>query len=206
MKSRRINIINGEINQFYQDSISSLVGYIEKSTEAINAKKFFGRELKVNDRGIKEMMVEDSIGAYTTKLLSEGRINPSQEIELREILTARFAPKGTSGLGSLFKNFTYLDVMGSPLNAVTQIGDLAFPLYKSGLIRTGKSLFKAVTGKSTITKEDLGIENIAQEFSESSNLGNAVRTVFRLTGLTKIDSIGKETFINALLSKYKKSG
>ena len=29
MKSRRINIINGEINQFYQDSISSLVGYIK---------------------------------------------------------------------------------------------------------------------------------------------------------------------------------
>jgi hypothetical protein len=201
MKTRKIDYIDGEINKFYDTSTSSLVRYIEQSTKAINAKKFFGKELEVSPDGIKTMLVEDSVGAYTAKFLAEGEISPIQEIELRQILTAYFAPQGTTGFGTLFKNFTYLDVMGSPLNAITQIGDLAFPLYKSGIIKTAEGFIKSVSGKTILKKEDIGINQIALEFSGKSKLAGAVSDVFKLTGLTKIDSIGKNTLINSVLLK-----
>jgi len=57
--------------------------------------------------------------------------------------------------------------------------------------------------KSQITKEDLGIERIAQEFADADTLSNAVSWVFRRVGLEKIDSIGKETLINNAFENYK---
>ncbi len=203
MKARKIDIIDQELNQFYSDSRSSILRYIEQATEAVNAKKFFGKELEMTIDGVKKLRVEDSVGAYTTKLLAEGKITPSQELELRRILTARFAPKSTTGFGTIFKNLTYIDVMGSPLNAITQIGDLAFPLYKAGFFRTLKGISKSIMGKSQIKKEDIGIDQIAQEFSERSKLATAVGMVFKAVGLTKIDSIGKQTLIDAVISKMR---
>ena len=201
MKTRKIDFIDKNLNQFYTDSSSSLIRYIENTTKAINAKKFFGKELEVSEDGIKSMLVEDSVGAYTSKLLADGKLDPNKEIELREILTAYFAPRGTTGLGTLFKNFTYLDVMGSPLNAITQIGDLAFPIYKGGIIRAAGGLIRSISNKTKLTKEDLGIDEIAQEFSGKSKLAGAVSSIFKLTGLTKMDNIGKNTLIDAVLSK-----
>lgn len=203
MKTRKIDIVDQELNQFYSDSRSSILRYIEQATEAVNAKKFFGKELEMTIDGVKKLRVEDSVGAYTTKLLAEGKITPSQELELRSILTARFAPKSTTGFGTIFKNLTYIDVMGSPLNAITQIGDLAFPLYKAGFFRTIKGIGKSIMGKSPIKKEDIGIEQIAQEFSEQSKLATAVGMVFKAIGLTKMDSIGKQTLIDAVISKMR---
>jgi len=58
-------------------------------------------------------------------------------------------------------------------------------------------------GKSQIKKEDIGIDQIAQEFSERSKLATAVGMVFKAVGLTKIDSIGKQTLIDAVISKMR---
>jgi hypothetical protein len=99
--------------------------------------------------------------------------------------------------------------MGSPLSAITQIGDLAWAMYvgkvwtPSGFMNTGKNLAKAIAGRSEITKEDLGIERIAQEFADGTTLSKGVNKVFKYVGLEKIDSIGKEVLINNALARFK---
>ena len=198
MKSRVIDLVDSDINKFYMDSNAALVRYIEQANEAIAARKFFGKTKVGNGTDIN-----DNIGSYILRLMEEGKINPEQEALVAEMLRARFNQVGTRGVVSLYKNLSYVDTMGSPTSAITQIGDLAWALYKSGIPNTVKSFYKSVRGKSIIKRADIGIDNIAAEFSDASKSSELVSKVFKLTGLEKIDAIGKETLINSVISKYQ---
>jgi len=198
MKTRVIDFVGAELNQYYMDSNAALVRYIDQANDAIESRKFFGK-----GRFDDGTLIDDNIGSYVLRLLEGGKITPEQEVELTDILKARFKPVGTRGFVSLYKNLSYVDTMGSPTSALTQIGDLAWALYKSGVKNTAKSVYKAVKGESVITREDIGIDNIAAEFEEPTKAARAVKEVFRLTGLEKMDAIGKETLINSVITKYQ---
>jgi len=94
--------------------------------------------------------------------------------------------------------------MGSPTSAIVQIGDLVWSMYNSGIGKTLETLPRAVVGKSKFTKKDLGIDNVAAEFSDKSRTAKYVDTVFNTIGLTKIDAVGKETLINGAYLKASK--
>ncbi|MHA1749008.1 MAG: hypothetical protein ACTSYF_10265, partial [Promethearchaeota archaeon] len=85
-----------------------------------------------------------------------------------DILDARFHEKGTTGIVHAYKNVSYIDVMGNPMAAITQIGDLAWAMYVGEiwnplrLSNNIKNLTKAIFKKSVVTKESLGIERMAQ--------------------------------------------
>jgi hypothetical protein len=151
----------------------------------------------------------ENIGAYIDDLILNKRITKDEERLVRNILDARFHEHGTTGLINAYKNMAYIDVMGSPISALTQIGDLAWAMYVGkvwtprGLSSTVKNLGKAISKNSEITKEDLGIERIAQEFADGTTLGNAVSWVFKKVQLERIDSIGKEVLINNALDNYR---
>ncbi len=199
LKQRRIHKLTPEMEKFYADSDSALLRYISDVSTAVEAKKLFGGKGKT-----KNIDFNETIGAYILKLYKEKKISPSQEIELRDILKARFDPKGTSGVVTTLKNLTLIDVMGSFKSAITQIGDLGWSLYSEGIKETTNALIPALKGKSKFTKEDLGISKIAAEFTDKSTSAKAVDKVFKATGLTKIDAIGKETLINATYNKAAK--
>jgi len=146
----------------------------------------------------------ENIGVYVNELIEKGEIGAADEQQLIDILTARFNEQGTRGLVQAYKNLSYIDTMGSPTSALTQIGDLAWAAYEGGMIPALKNAYKASRGKSRITKEDVGVERVAQEFADAGTLGNAVSTVFKLVGLEKMDSIGKESLLNSALDKYQK--
>jgi len=201
MKHRVIDFIDPELNRFYADSGEALVKYVHQINEAIEARKFFGKFVKSDAEGI--LNLQDSIGAYVTDLLTSGKITVVQEKELTNILRARFAPKGTSGIIGLYKNLSYLDVMGSPINALTQIGDLGFSFYKGGIWRTIKEIPRSIFKTSILKKEDLGIQSIAEEFVNPQKSAKAVDTVFKMIGLDKLDRIGKETLVNSVIARLR---
>ena len=146
----------------------------------------------------------ENIGAYIVELIEKKEIDAKHERIVNDMLKARFHEVGTRGVIQMYKNLSYIDTMGSPISALTQIGDMAWAMYEGGLIRSLKYGFKAAIKKSRITKEDVGVERIAQEFADSGTLGDAVSKVFKIVGLEKIDSIGKEALLNTALEKYQK--
>lgn len=148
--------------------------------------------------------IEDSIGYFVLQQLEKGEITAPQARELSEILKARFNRGQMSAFWRSYKNLSYIDTMGSVTSAITQLGDVGYALYKSGAYRTMTAATRATAGKSEITREDIGVTRIAQEFEDGSTTANAVNTVFKLTGLNKMDTIGKETLINAAIQKYRK--
>jgi hypothetical protein len=205
MKSRIIDLITPEMNQFYQDANSSLLRYIDVVNEKIEARKFFGKERPIDKKEDQFNNLDDSIGYFTTQLYSEGKLTVAQEQELKDILTARFNPGAVGPIAGIFRNMSYIDVLGSPINAVTQIGDMAFTAYNAGIIKTAKSLPASLIGKAQISKEDIGLmrSQISAELTNNNRTAQLVDTVFRLTGLTAIDRIGKETLINSSFLKYQ---
>lgn len=146
----------------------------------------------------------ENIGSYILELIEKKEIKPDQEKTVHDILMARFHEKGTHGIWQMYKNFSYMDTMGSPISALTQIGDLAWAAYEGGMIRGFKNVAKAVAGKSRIKRKDVGFDRIAQEFEDSTKLGKAVNAIFKASGLEKMDGIGTESLLNTSLEKYQK--
>jgi hypothetical protein len=198
LKARTVEHVNTELNKYYMDSDAALAKYISDMVDAIEARKLFGK----GEQG--KVSIQSSIGGYVDRLLKEGKIKPENERELRDILSARFNEVGTHGLVGLYKNASYIDTMGSPISAVTQIGDLAWALYKNGVVETATATAKAIVNKSTMKKENVGVGKIASEFADMGKAARAVDKTFQLIGLNKIDNIGKEALINATLSKARK--
>lgn len=196
-KERSIEIVTSDLNKFYEKSDAALVEYVVRMNDEIAARKFFGKELSVDGNQVN---VDDSIGAYVMKLVVNGKIKPSQEKEVSDIFKARFNRGKMNGFLSGYRNMEYLSTMGSPTSAITQIGDMAWTLYENGIYHSIKGLAKASFNKG-IKRTDLGIERIAQEFTEPSRTARAVEKTFKLIGLDRMDRLGKETFINANFSK-----
>jgi hypothetical protein len=198
LKAREIEIVTPDLNRYYMDSDGALLQYISAVTDAIEMRKAFGVKAK------GAISPDDTIGHYILDLLEKGKIKPEQEPTLREIYSARFNEVGTRGVIGLYKNLSYIDTMGSPISAITQVGDLAWALYKNGIKGTANAMIPAIKGKSPITKEDIGIDMIAKEFADTSKAAHTLANVFKAIGLTKIDNIGKETLINSTITKAQR--
>jgi len=151
----------------------------------------------------------DNIGTYISDLMISGELGKKDEKLVNDILDARFHEHGTTGITNTIKNASYIDTMGSFTSAATQIGDLAWAMYVGkvwtprGFSNTLKNFNAAVLKRSNITKENLGLDRIAQEFAGNDSLSKAVSKVFWAVGLEKMDSIGKEVLINNSLDNYK---
>jgi hypothetical protein len=201
MKTRRIDVIDRDINQFYQSSVGALSGYIHEMHHAIQTRKLFGKGAK----NMEDINLNDTIGAFTLELIAKGEINPSQEQELRDIFTAYFNKGHMGPTMALFRNLSYVDVMGSFLNSVTQIGDFAPAAYRNGLFPVGKAIAKSLVRKPTLRTADIGITEIAREFSDDTRSAWALNAVFNATGLKAIDTLGKEVLINSTIDRMQKA-
>lgn len=193
-KERTVGYIDPELNEFYEPSSHALVNYLNAVRHDIEARRLFGRG---------DAKSEESIGAYVKSLVDQGLIDAKNEQDVKKILKALVEPQGTRGVVTGAKNLSYIYVMGNPISAITQIGDLAFSMVENGYYRSAKALGKASARKSQFTKEDLGIENIIQEFDGESTSSRAVRKVFRAVGLEYVDNIGKEVNVNAAYERLQ---
>lgn len=194
VKDRTIDIVTAEMNRYYKPSMQALINYIEGMNTSIESRKFWG--FKSDD-------IDQSIGALTADMIDSGLIKPEQDAEVQAILKARFKARGvTNKWLNLQKNVSYIYMMGGINSAITQIDDISTSLYKAGLWNTVEAVFSR--NRPGLSREELGLERIGQEFVEASTSSKAVSTVFKLTGLDKIDAFGKNTLINATFNKFQK--
>lgn len=193
VKDRRIDVITAEINEFYKPSSQALFSYIDRMTNTIESRKFFGKDME---------HVEESIGAFVDELIDNGEIKPTQDKEVEHILRARFKQKGVSNKFLIYqRNMSYIYTMGGINSAITQLSDLSVAMYKGGVWNTAKAIFGPKAPE--LTREGLGLEKIGQEFVDASTSSKAVEKIFKLTGLDKIDAFGKNILTQSVYIKFK---
>jgi hypothetical protein len=193
-KTRKLDKLDAVMNQYYKPSTTALHEYIGSMNNAIAAREFFG---------IKNSNVDEHIGVYVKELVDRGLIDHQQEAEVQSILKARFSAKGATAFFAAYKNIAYIATMGSPLSAITQIQDLAYSFYANGFFHTVAGAADTFSGKG-LKKQDMGVDVIAEEFTDKSKLSQAVAHTFNLIGLTKMDAIGKEALINGALRRMSR--
>lgn len=193
VKKRTIVEVTPQINQFYKPSMQALTNYVERMNASIESRKFWGFDMD---------NIEDSIGAFVDELIENEEIAPDQDKEVEEILRARFKAKGVSNKYLLWqKNASYIYTMGGVNSAITQIDDISVALYKAGFWNTVNSILKP--NRPGLSREELGLQKIGQEFMEATTMSKAVDKVFKMTGLDKIDGFGKNVLINATFNKFQ---
>lgn len=193
-KERRVQGITPELNRYYKDSLLTLADYVRGMNENIQARKFFG----------KGENVEKSVGAYVKNLTDEGLISASQEQRAKELLMARFNQRGVSNSWLAgYRDVMNTSLLANPFAAMTQLGDYAFTIYKNGGYDSFIGFAKSLT-RNHITREDLGIDKIAQELSEKSKTSFIANLGLKISTFDAMDKMGKETFINASYRRIKR--
>ena len=191
-KDRTILYKSPELMKFYEHSDVALIKYLQGMSQALAINKAFGKGKGFN--------TDETIGAIVLDLINNGTITNKEEAEVKRLLKSRLSYGATPEFIAMVKNIGYLQTMNNVTSAITQLGDLYAPFYKYSF---GTAL-EAIFGKSEITKTDLGLDKIWEEFSDSSKTGIAVDRLFKAIGLEKMDGFGKNVAINASLINLRK--
>ena len=221
MKTREIEQVTPGLNQFYYNSFEALARYISEVNEAIETRRFFGRvevkpdlskEAQQELAGMSDAQkrqsalsfnnIQDSIGGYVNRLLENKHITPAQQAELTELLRDRFGYIPTSGSMGVYKNVTYMSTIANPISALSQLEDLGVAVYRSAWDAPG-SFIRALANKSKIKLEDLNLEALNEEILETTKSAAALRSLLRMSGFTFMDRVGKETYINTTIDKFR---
>jgi len=213
VKVRAIEQLESGHLKFYHDPLHALNAYLDNMNEAIEVRKFFGKSAKmeeldqVNLDGSKDTVqkldLDGSVGQMVLDLIESGKISYQQQEEVMSIYRSRFSYQATPKAWATARSLGYLTAMGQVSSAITQFGDFAWAGYEAGIFHTLAAASRATVGRSKITREDVGIELIAQEFSTMGRLNKALDFVLTYSGLKYIDRVGKETLINASISRLQ---
>jgi hypothetical protein len=208
LKERRTDIVDPVAARFYADSAEALVTYVERLNQAIERRRFFGKFAipvpAAPGAMSSQLALESSIGAYVEDLIATGEITRQQQAEVQSILESRFVQGVQSDFVRNFKSLAYITTMGHVTSAMTQVSDLAFSLYENGFFDTAVSAGRAVVRKSKITKAELGLDAIAEEFRDPGKLAKALDRTFKIVGIHYLDMVGKETLVNAKFRRMQR--
>ncbi len=206
-KDRVINVIPKELLEFYHTPSESLHTYIRSAVKDIERAKFFGQELKTSlSKGKEYTNIDESIGAYVDKLvLKDKKITQEQHDELIDVLKSRFGngEKAPAEFNQMVANISYATLLGNPLSAAAQLGDIVISTFTQGLTPTLDGLIRTVSGNKRISVRDLGLaDHLAEEFADSLKSARFVNKIFKASLFTGADLFGKNVVLNAAVSKF----
>jgi len=194
LKKRSISQIDENLNKNYSGFEDSALRYIDSVITGIEKHRFFGKSLDTKET--------DSVGGLVAKLVDEGKVSGQDETKLKKLIQARF--EGDANPNKIIggtKNIFYAATIGNPISAITQLGDLGLSAYRNGIFRTLGSAAETVVGRNQIKLEDIGVTEIAQEFTENKATAKALDNLFKATLFKKVDRLGKTSTINSAAKK-----
>lgn len=195
----RDNVDYNEFGDYYMMADEALESYITRSVNNIHRRSFFGDNAAALEEG-----VDESIGKLVTQL----GLDPKNADELQDLLRARFinGEQQMSSAAQQYKAAHNMFTIGNALSTITQLGDIANPIFAYGMRNTVKGMYQAIRGKG-MTVGDLGLDNmIAQDMTTNAKRGLQGWSdgLLNLTQFRRLDRFGKQTFLNAGISKLKK--
>lgn len=191
-KERTILYKSPELMKFYEHSDKALMKYLQGMSRAIAINKAYGKGAGFD--------TDATIGAIVLDLIEGGHITRAEEDTVRHLLKSRLSYSATPEVFGLIKNLGYLGMMNNITSAITQLGDLYAPFYKYSF----PTAMEAIFGKKELTRKDLGLDKIWEEFSNEKWHGIAVDKLFKAVGLDMMDAFGKKVSIQASLLNLRK--
>ena len=205
---RRINKVDQNNVDDYMDLQASFNGYAESITTMVERRRFLqGQGVNIDDLGIAGESVETIARRLTSALTSNGadRMTVDQVAEVAKLISLRFGPGEQASHRAIqnFKNLTYTGLLGNPMSALTQIGDLAISAHRNGIRNTVSSVLSSLGGGNKLSgldvKDILGINNVAADFASNTSTRDVLNWSLKWSGFRSADRFGKNTFIRSAL-------
>jgi hypothetical protein len=195
---------NQHLHNLWRQSkkVEAAADKVEKMKTAqakLNAQDKLNAEQAEYDRlaGFIKDIDEDSAEAMNTQL-EKLNLTEEEKADVMQLFRNRFAQRGTSGAIRGLKDVVLMTTIGNPMSAITQLGDQGFNLFDNGFYGM-RGVVKAMTGNDLIDEFD--IENYLREFSTESKTSNALDKLLTLSGLKRMDMVGKESYMQGFIAK-----
>jgi hypothetical protein len=206
-KQRGIEQVKEDWLRFYSSPEEALHTYIRDSVTDLEKVRFFGRDIRFKEsEGAKLFDIDASVGEFVRKEMTLGKLSRNQQKELENLLSIRFGigERAPAGLMQDTKNIMYAGLLGNPVSAATQLGDLGVSIYSNGFLRTLRSLPKSLVGKTKVNAVDLGIiDSMAEVFATTRASSKFMRASMKWGLFNNVDRFGKNVYIDSVFSKYK---
>ena len=205
-KERVVDEIAEDQLKYYGSFEENVQNYISNLTYRVSKNRFTGK-------------VDDVVG-YTeeiARLTDEGKITTEQARKVNDLIDTRLTG-GEQSIGKgwqAYRDAMYLTSIGNPISTITQASEFLLNAYRNGTLETLQTAGKTATGKGMRIK-DLGLEEIAREFSEPLSqsqagklgaaqkaLNNTLRKTLGVVGFKRMDELMKESNLNGAFLKAK---
>lgn len=207
-KSRGIEEITPELQQYYANPAESLHSYIRAAVQDIEAANFFGDNARNMRRGNNEYLdVDSSVKRLLKEEIASGKLSDEDAKIISDILRARFKEGMRAENDTIrnIKNIGNIGLLGNFWSAATQLGDVPIQIYTQGLMPTLESIVRQVTGKKILDMKDFGLsEHISEEFAGQLRTSRWVNKVFKYSLFSGVDAFGKNTALNAAIIRAQK--
>jgi hypothetical protein len=200
VQERKIQRINSDQYDFYESPAEALQKYIRYARNDIERRKFFKKDNTVENE-LGQFDADESIAKLLENEEYRGRLSKRKIEELGNLLQARFVG-GSRNMGSTasaLRDLGYAGTIANPISALKQMTDL----FNVGAIYGYRNVFKSMFGAKEMKLIDAGIEKATNELQEISSLSRMLNILFKASGFEMIDTLGKETAINAGLSRLR---
>ena len=187
------------VQKAYADPTEATYNYLKQMSTDIHRKKMFGKAInkKYGDN------LTDSIGAFAEKHAVAG--DDLEELKmLMETLYVQ-GRKSPSYLVRKFKDIGYASMLGNPISALTQLGDVFLAANRVGTLNAADGIVKHLTGKG-LRPQDFGLmdDMLAELATDMGGTRNFLEKMLKYSGFKSIDQMGKATLMNGALKNMEK--
>lgn len=203
-RSRKVIEVDQKMAEFYYEPLPSLDLFLRDAAQTINRRAMIGSKNLVDDL---DTGVEDTRKSLMKFVDNFNEISQEGKNEIADLLKIRFS-NGEQGMNQLISNLragAHMSLLGNPIAAATQIGDIGVSAWINGFGNTMAALGSKMVGKQKIGAEDLGVmREMMAELSDPGSINLWNDRFFKWSGFRAMDKLGKDTFINSAFKGYVK--
>lgn len=193
-KGRKIDLVTPELAPAYENAIDGLMNYLRHSAHEIEKARFLGHNpaAPTSEFG--------SIGQVIAEEFRRGNITEAEQEKLLKLMRTRVAggdrapSRGVQSVRNVFYS-SLLGHVGTAIQNMTDVG-IAGAIYGFRNAAVG-AIRSMVPGAKHLKLEDVGINQLIQEMSESRGTARFLNKVFNAVGFKRLDRLGKEAIVNA---------
>ncbi len=153
-------------------------------------------ELELKD----DKLLENSIGTYVLDLVESKTINYNQQVQLQQIFDGIFKTSSSNKFIHTLRSLEYAGSLAQIPALITQYSEVILSILKAPNT-TLPNFIRANLGTSKIKLTDIAVAHIGQEWVDA-DLDKTI--TYLMKPFEKADSVGKETFVNSVIDKYRK--